>query len=102
MDRSKTIQGVRQAPYKAVAQALEVVPRTLIQNCGGSAIRQLTALRAKHAQDPDKHWTWGIDGRSGGGAPADAAVLGIWDPINVRLQAIKTSIETVRHWIISD
>lgn len=28
------IEGVRQWPYKAVAAALEVIPRTLIQNCG--------------------------------------------------------------------
>lgn len=64
-EKSKTIEGVRQWPYKAVARALEVIPRTLIQNCGGSTIRQLTALRAKHAQSPDKNWTWGIDGVTG-------------------------------------
>lgn len=55
---------MRQWPYKAIARALEVIPRTLIQNCGGSTIRQLTALRAKHAQS-EKNWTWGIDGGSG-------------------------------------
>uniref|UniRef100_A0A1I7WVV6 T-complex protein 1 subunit gamma n=1 Tax=Heterorhabditis bacteriophora TaxID=37862 RepID=A0A1I7WVV6_HETBA len=41
-----------------------VIPRTLIQNCGGNTIRQLTALRAKHAQNAD-NWTWGIDGTTG-------------------------------------
>lgn len=64
-EKSKSIEGVRQWPYKAVARALEVIPRTLIQNCGGSTIRQLTALRAKHAQNADKNWTWGIDGVTG-------------------------------------
>lgn len=36
-------------PYTAVAQALEIIPRTLAQNCGANTIRTLTALRAKHA-----------------------------------------------------
>ena len=37
--------GVEQWPYRAVADALEVIPRTLIQNCGASTIRTITALR---------------------------------------------------------
>ena len=44
-EKAKTIGGVHQWPYKAVATALEVIPRTLIQNCGGNSIRILTALR---------------------------------------------------------
>jgi len=36
-------------PYTAVGQALEIIPRTLAQNCGANTIRTLTALRAKHA-----------------------------------------------------
>ena len=44
-DKSKTISGIQQYPYKAVADALEVIPRTLVQNCGGNAIRVLTELR---------------------------------------------------------
>lgn len=49
MEKSKSIQGVTQWPYKTVAQALEIIPRTLAQNCGANTIRTLTALRAKHA-----------------------------------------------------
>lgn len=44
-ERSKAMTGVEQWPYRAVAQALEVIPRTLIQNCGASTIRLLTSLR---------------------------------------------------------
>lgn len=44
-DKSKGMTGVEQWPYRAVAQALEVIPRTLIQNCGASTIRVLTSLR---------------------------------------------------------
>uniref|UniRef100_A0A914C9B7 T-complex protein 1 subunit gamma n=1 Tax=Acrobeloides nanus TaxID=290746 RepID=A0A914C9B7_9BILA len=91
-EKSKSIEGVRQWPYKAVARALEVIPRTLIQNCGGSTIRQLTALRAKHAQNADKNWTWGIDGVTG--ELTDMNTLNIWDPLAVRIQVLKTAIET--------
>ncbi|KAJ8398501.1 hypothetical protein AAFF_G00427560 [Aldrovandia affinis] len=45
-EHSRALTGVEQWPYHAVAQALEVIPRTLIQNCGASTIRVLTALRA--------------------------------------------------------
>lgn len=46
-ERSRAITGVEQWPYRAVAQALEVIPRTLIQNCGASTIRVLTSLRVR-------------------------------------------------------
>lgn len=44
-ERSRSLKGVEQWPYRAVGQALEVIPRTLIQNCGASTIRVLTSLR---------------------------------------------------------
>lgn len=45
--KAKAMEGVAGAPYRAVADALEVIPRTLIQNCGGNAIRVLTELRVR-------------------------------------------------------
>lgn len=54
---------MEQGPYKAVGEALEVIPRTLAQNCGANIIRTLTKLRAKHS-DPSGS-TFGIDGNSG-------------------------------------
>ena len=47
-ETSKAIAGVEAWPYKVVDQALEVIPRTLIQNSGTSTIRLLTSLQAKH------------------------------------------------------
>jgi len=90
-EQSKSIEVVRQWPYNAISRALEVIPRTLIQNCGGSTIRQLTALRAKHAQSPD-NWTYGIDGTTG--EIVDVNDLNIWDPLSVRIQVLKTAIES--------
>src|SRR5690606_31803090 len=44
-EMAKQVEGVQQWPYKAVSEALEVIPRTLINNCGGSAIKTITTLR---------------------------------------------------------
>lgn len=55
-EKAKSVAGVQQWPYKAVAKALEVIPRTLIQNCGASTIRTLTALRVSiHFHLPVQH-----------------------------------------------
>jgi T-complex protein 1 subunit gamma len=44
--KAKTLSsGVEVGPFRAVADALEVIPRTLIQNSGGNAMRGLTELR---------------------------------------------------------
>lgn len=40
--------GMEQWPDRAVAPASQVIPRTLIQNCGAGTIRLLPCLRAKH------------------------------------------------------
>jgi hypothetical protein len=63
-----------QGPYRAVGQALEVIPRTLAQNCGANVIRTLTKLRAKHADAANctygingEGWMWGLEGGSGEG-----------------------------------
>ncbi|XP_023242264.1 T-complex protein 1 subunit gamma-like [Centruroides sculpturatus] len=89
-EKAKTITSVQQWPYQAVARALEVIPRTLIQNCGGHTIRTLTALRAKHATPGNSNW--GINGETG--KLADMTTLGIWEPLAVKLQTYKTAIET--------
>ncbi|KAJ2809612.1 T-complex protein 1 subunit gamma, partial [Coemansia furcata] len=83
------ISGVEQWPYAGVAEALEVIPRTLIQNGGGNAMRTLTELRAKHANGLT---TWGVDGEKG--VPVDMNEYGVWEPLAVKLQTIKTAIDS--------
>ncbi|KAK7878002.1 hypothetical protein WMY93_031348 [Mugilogobius chulae] len=70
--------------------ALEVIPRTLIQNCGASTIRVLTSLRAKHASDGGS--SWGVNGETG--TICDMTTLGIWEPLAVKAQTYKTAMET--------
>jgi len=89
MEKSKSIAGIEQYPYHSVALALEVIPRTLIQNCGADIIRTITSLRAKHATGGNH--TWGIDGDKG--VLVDMNKYGIWEPYVVKAQTIKTSIE---------
>ena len=92
--KSKSIEGIQQFPFRSVAAALEVIPRTLIENCGGNPIKLLTALRAKHAaaQSAGQTCTWGIDGNKG--ELADMKELAIWEPFMVKSQTIKTAIES--------
>lgn len=85
---AKSIEGVQQWPYKAVADAMEVIPRTLAQNAGASPIRVLTRMRAKHVEGQT---SWGLDGDSG--ALVDMKEYGVWEPEAVKLQSIKTAVE---------
>lgn len=87
--KSKSVEGVMQWPYRAVAEAMEVIPRTLIQNAGASPIRILTQLRAKHAEGKS---TFGIDGDTGN--VVDMKDYGVWEPQAVKTQSIKTAVES--------
>lgn len=104
------VKGIQQAPFLAVAEALECIPRTLAQNCGVSVIRTITQLRAKHAaayeqKDDDASdaettngtkkipkCTWGINGVTG--ELVDMQEYGVWEPFSVKAQTIKTAIES--------
>ncbi|CAE6350452.1 unnamed protein product [Rhizoctonia solani] len=90
--KEREVAGAAQgAVFKAVADALEVIPRTLVQNAGGNAIRVLTELRAKHAAG--EH-TWGIDGNAG--KIADMKTYGLYESASVKIQTLKTAIEATR------
>lgn len=93
---AEKIQGIEQKPFAAVGEALEVIPRTLASNCGVSVIRAVTALRAKHAaafeEDETGKCHWGINGKTGDLVSMEE--LGIWEPFSVKVQTIKTSIES--------
>ena len=93
IENSKNIEGLMQLPYKAVARALEVIPRTLIQNCGGDVVRIITDLRAKHYDPNNKdRINLGVDGNKG--VIADMKELKIFDTLAVKKQTLKTSIES--------
>ncbi|PWN40413.1 putative CCT3-chaperonin of the TCP1 ring complex [Ceraceosorus guamensis] len=86
---ARTTEGVAAGPIRAVAEAMEVIPRTLIQNCGGNAIKILTALRAHHANG--EH-SMGVDGESG--KIVEMKAYGLYEPAAVKEQTLKTAIES--------
>jgi len=88
-EKSKSIEGSRQYAYKAVADALEVIPRTLAHNCGADVVRAMTDLRARHAVPGNAQF--GIDGKKG--AVADVKALSIFDTFATKQQTLRTAIE---------
>eukprot|EP01071_Lankesteria_metandrocarpae_P001919 Lankesteria_metandrocarpae@DN1969_c0_g1_i1.p1 len=88
-DRANGIDGLQQWSYKAVASALEVIPRTIAENCGADVVRTVTSLRSLHAAG--KSPNIGIDGNTG--KLVDTIEHNIWDTFAVKQQVIKTSIE---------
>ncbi|KAI1789312.1 T-complex protein 1 [Ganoderma leucocontextum] len=89
--KARTVTGVEGWPFRAVADAMEVIPRTLVQNSGGNAIRVLTELRAKHANG--EH-SWGINGDTG--KIVDMKEYGLYESASVKVQTLKTAIEASR------
>ena len=88
------VEGVMQWPFQAVGEAMEVIPRTLAQNCGVSVVRQITKLRAKHnsALAAGEKCEFGINGTSG--EVDNMKDNGLYEPYAVKIQTIKTSIES--------
>merc|ERR1712176_770817 len=88
-EKAKSEEGTRQYAYKAVADALEVIPRSLAHNCGADVVRVTTDLRSRHAASSGLNW--GIDGNKG--VVADVKELGILDTFAVKQQTLKTAVE---------
>lgn len=85
-----SVPGLSQKPFRAVAYALEAIPRTLAQNCGADVVRLLTELRSRHAGEQGSYI--GIDGKLG--VIQDMHQINVWEPLMVKTQVIKTAIET--------
>jgi len=93
---AKTFPGEESLPIQAVANALEVIPRTLVKNCGANVVRTITELRARHSESSGSDYTpqyWGIDGANEGQIKnmKDMAIL---EPFCVKVQTLKTAIES--------
>jgi len=90
IEASKSQEPIIAGAYKAAGQSLEIISRTLLENCGADIIRVQTQLRAKHAGGANA--TWGVDGEKG--QLADMETLGVWEPVAVKQQTIKTAVES--------
>lgn len=89
--KARSIVGVEGWPFRAVADAMEIIPRTLVQNSGGNAIRVLTELRAKHANGEN---SWGVNGETG--KIVEMKEYGLYESASVKVQILKTAIEAAR------
>jgi T-complex protein 1 subunit gamma len=88
-EKAKSIEGSKQFAYRAVADALEVIPRSLAHNCGADVVRVMTDLRSRHAAQGGLNG--GVDGNKG--TVADVKELGILDTFAVKKQTLRTAVE---------
>lgn len=86
------VEGVAKFPYAAIGNAMEVIPRTLAQNCGANVVRLMTDLRTKHLLPGNAGSSWGVNGTTG--EMADMKVLKIYEPYCVKTQTLKTALES--------
>jgi thermosome len=85
---AETSPGREQLAVKTFAEALEAVPITLIENAGLDPIDILSELRSRH----EKGETWaGIEVREG--KVQDMSKMGVYEPIAVKKQIIKSASE---------
>ncbi|MEM2104752.1 MAG: thermosome subunit beta [Candidatus Bathyarchaeia archaeon] len=85
---AETLPGREQLAVKSFADALEVIPSTLAENAGLDPIDILSELRARH----EKGETWaGIEVHSG--KPQDMKEAGVFEPISVKKQVVKSATE---------
>lgn len=73
---------------------MEVIPRTLAQNCGGEVVRVITELRAKHSNTSDANRIfYGVNGNTG--KVENMKDLNVWDTLSVKKQTLKTAVEVI-------
>jgi chaperonin GroEL (HSP60 family) len=85
------IAGRERLAADAFADALTVVPRTLVTTAGADPLDVLPVLRRRHA---DGDHAVGFDATAG--AVADAAEAGVVDPLGVKTGAVESATEAVR------
>lgn len=90
-DKADSVDSLSKWAFRAIAAALEVIPRTLAQNCGADVVRTITALRAHHAPKDFSGAMWGLDGETG--KVVDAKAASIWDAYSTKQQIYKAALE---------
>lgn len=85
---ANSLSGREQLAVEAFADAMEVIPKTLIENAGLDPIDTMTDLRAAHS----KKMKWaGIDVFSG--KVMDAWKKGVIEPLKIKTQAVSSAAE---------
>lgn len=90
-DFARTIGGREQLAIETFADVLDVIPKTLAESAGLDAIDTIVTLRSKH-QSPENKFV-GIDVINS--KITDMKKLNVIEPLNIKTQAIVSSIEVV-------
>jgi len=85
---ANSLSGREQLAVEAFANAMEVIPRTLIENAGLDPIDTMTDLTAAHSKK--QKWA-GIDVFSG--KVMDAWKKGVIEPLKIKTQAVSSAAE---------
>lgn len=81
--------GRERLAIEAFAEAMLIVPRTLVENAGLDPVDEMMTLRTAHASG--EH-IMGVNVEDGG--LSNMSKMGVWEPKRVVSQAIKSAVET--------
>ncbi len=86
---ARSIGGREQLAIEIYANALEIIPKTLVENAGYNPVDLIVELRSKHEAEEGKSDGINIDT----GKPDDMMKLGVLEPLSVFTQAIQSATE---------
>ena len=86
---ARTIGGREQLAIEVFANALEIIPKTLVENAGYNPVDLIVELRSKHETEDGKSSGINIDS----GKPDDMVDLGVLEPVSILMQAIQSATE---------
>jgi thermosome len=86
---AQSIGGREQLAIEVYANALEIIPKTLVENAGYNPVDLIVELRSKHESESGNSYGINMDS----GKPDNMENLGIIEPLMVLSQAIQSATE---------
>ncbi|TFG13046.1 MAG: thermosome subunit [Promethearchaeota archaeon] len=86
---ARSIGGRQQLAIEVYANALEIIPKTLVENAGYNPVDLLVELRSKHEADDGASYGINIEE----GKPDNMVNLGVLEPLLVLTQGIQSATE---------
>ena len=86
---ARSIGGREQLAIEIYANALEIIPKTLVENAGYNPVDLIVELRSKHESEDGNSFGINIDT----GKPDDMLNLGVLEPLSVLVQAVQSATE---------
>jgi len=86
---ARSIGGREQLAIEIYANALEIIPKTLVENAGYNPVDLIVELRSKHESEEGN--SYGININTG--KPDDMVNLGVLEPLSILTQAVQSATE---------